>query len=103
MSITKASLALHSYLITTESQRYIPENSEIVQTEEINKGPLPITRQGLNNGLIEATKVCNQFKTCFNSNEGAVSWQSDYVQCIYFQITLLEKEFHVTNLVFYPL
>ena len=76
VSITKASVALHNNLITTESQRYIPENSEIVQTEDV-KRLLHITRQGSNNCPNEAKKVHEQFKTYFNSSEGAVCWQYD--------------------------
>lgn len=75
-AITKASVALHNYLITEENQRYIPENSELVSPEDVT-GLQKVSAQGSNNSPMSAKKIRNQFKTYFSSPEGVVSWQND--------------------------
>jgi len=77
IAITKASVALHNYLITEESQTYIPENPNEIMAEGEIKGLKTIPKQGSNNCATFAKDVRNRFKEYFNSNEGAVSWQYD--------------------------
>jgi len=77
IAITKASVALHNYLITEESQTYIPENPNEIMAEGEIRGLKTIPKQGSNNCATFAKDVRNRFKEYFNSNEGAVSWQYD--------------------------
>ena len=75
--VTKAAVALHNYLLVEDAKKYLPESrNEIIPAEEI-KGLIPMRKQGSNNSLNLAKKIRDRFKTYFNSNVGAVSWQND--------------------------
>ena len=95
IAITKAVVSLHNYLMISQNKfgdfRYCPsgfvdsENSEGIQHGEwrdetqSNTGFLPLGSTGSNNYSRTAKEVRNDFKTYFNSQEGEVSWQLEYV------------------------
>ena len=68
-SITKASVALHNFLITEESNKYIPDcQSEILTPDEI-QGLVGLSQQGSNNAISNAKRIRNEFKEYFSSDE----------------------------------
>ena len=76
-SITKASVALHNFLITEESNKYIPDcQSEILTPDEI-QGLVGLSQQGSNNAISNAKRIRNEFKEYFSSDEGSVLWQNN--------------------------
>ena len=77
IAVTKASIALHNYLITEIGYRHIPENlNEIIPNKEI-RGLWTIPRQGSKNSGNIAKDIRDRFKEYFNSDVGAVPWQYD--------------------------
>ena len=86
--VTKAAIALHNFLMKRKAIRnklYCPigyvdqedENGKIIagNWRNTDNGLLPIQHQGTNNYTKTAKTVRNDFKTYFNSENGAVSWQ----------------------------
>ena len=91
VSITKAIVAMHNYLMVHESSQYCPPGYTDIDTpngtrpgewrnEAIGFNALsPICCQGSNNFTRSASEIRDQFCAYFNSEAGSVSWQWDIV------------------------
>ena len=89
----KATVCLHNYLRLTDTARYVPtgftdseSNSGIIvqgdwRREVADQNCLvKIPKSKSNQPSFEASKVRNTFKEYFNSETGALPWQSEYVE-----------------------
>ena len=92
-NIIKATVCLHNYLRLTDGAHYIPtgfvdseSNSGIViqgdwRKELQDQGCLlNFSKSKINRSVFDAIAIRNTFKDYFNSCEGSLSWQLDYVQ-----------------------
>jgi len=95
IKITKAVVALHNYMMIRQSRfgddRYCPSN--FVDRESLDgisygewrnevqgyQGLIPIASTGSNNYSRSAKEVREDFMTYFNSKDGEVSWQYEYI------------------------
>ena len=91
VSYTKAAIALHNYLQTTESSVYCPtgfsdiedSNGDVTEgswrEEPAAQGLEPVSRVGSNRYSLTAAAIRDTFKDYFSSPAGKVSWQYRHV------------------------
>ena len=92
VSYTKAAIALHNFLRTTEVQVYCPPGyvdgedggrnfiEGAWRREELASGLEPLRNVGSNHHSLSASAVRDAFKNYFTSSAGEVSWQYQHVR-----------------------
>jgi hypothetical protein len=80
-SITKATVALHNFLLTEKSEKgNFKKVKEEWRTTVANDGSLlPVLQTGSNNYSKDAKTVRDEFCKYFNSVEGSVPWQMEMI------------------------